>query len=228
MCSFTSGLSCGADGAVSAALCSAPVCISSLAMAEVATAHGRGGGHKAPGSSWETEMCSRDINTSLVGDNLGRGLETFCCSTNSVNDILSPVFSTDLLAHVANVLNCFFPRTTSPCLGYLKTSGLCWQLLLGSKNFPKNLSVQSSTKIVGYIIPSPRKRKWNGHMSTYRMIIIICIITPPCIMLLCRHSHPWGFLTQLKSWLWNRKALHATTVQEPVVLRMDTWNGDTD
>lgn len=103
-----------------------------------------------------------------------------------------------------------FPEQPSPCLGYLKTSGLCWQLLLGSKNFPKNLSVQSSTKIIRYIVPSPRKRKWSGHMSTYRMIIIICIITPPCIMLLCRHSHPWGFLTQLKNWLWNRKALHAT------------------
>lgn len=93
-------------------LCS--VCFSSLAMAEVAPAHGRGGGHRAPGSSWKIETGSRDTNASLVGHNLGRGLETLCCSTNSVNDILSPVFSTDLLAHVANVLNCFFPRTAKP------------------------------------------------------------------------------------------------------------------
>lgn len=96
-----------------------------------------GKGHKAPGSSWKVGMCSRDTNTGLAGDNLGRGLGTFCCNINSVNDILLSIFSTELLAHVAGVLNCCFPRTANPCLGYLKTSGLCRQLLLGSKKVPK-------------------------------------------------------------------------------------------
>lgn len=95
-----------------------------------------GEGHRAPGSSWKV-MDSTDTNTGPVGDNLGRGLGSFCCSINSVNDILSSVFSTDLLAHVASVLNCFFPRIASPCLGYLKTSGLCRQILLGIKKVPK-------------------------------------------------------------------------------------------
>lgn len=98
--------------------------------------HGRGG-LKAPGSSWKAETCSRDTNTGLFGDGLGRGLGTFCCNIISVNDILSPVFSTDLLAYVASVLNCFFPRAASPCLAYLKTWGLCRQLLLGSKKVLK-------------------------------------------------------------------------------------------
>lgn len=51
-----------------------------------------GKGHRAPGSSWKVEMCSKDTNTGLAGDNLGRGLQTCCCNTNSVNDIFPQYF----------------------------------------------------------------------------------------------------------------------------------------
>lgn len=58
-------------------------------------------------------------------------------TSSSINAILSLVLPIDLPTHVASVLNGFFPRTAFPCLSYLKTSGLCRQLLLGKKKDPQ-------------------------------------------------------------------------------------------
>lgn len=95
--------------------------------------------HQGLLQSREQRCVSRDTNSGLAGGNLRKGLGSFCCNINSVNAMLSSAFPIDLLAYVASVLNHFFPRTYLPILWYLKTSGLCRLLLLGSKKVPQIL-----------------------------------------------------------------------------------------